>query len=246
VNLPELSRDERAALAYLLRIATKFGAENCRPKRFRIAQAINRSARHTSKVLVGLEAFQAIEREREGSTAIKYRILWNEKTLRSAFCSAYDKDCAAFCAAHLCEQVNGGNFWIKRPLKGRNAEQNAAQSCSALLLSPPPNPPRKDPMSEMPDYYRGDLAAEKLWRAAQRWIALNNPDLSAVSGDRARPIMYALEAAGYLDMPEDGPLPAIAWPPEAISQKSNIPARKPMGIASADIEALRRQIGRTE
>jgi hypothetical protein len=82
-------------------------------------------------------------------------------------------------------------------------------------------------MSDMPTMYANDPIAQKLWRMAQRWIAINNPDLSEVTGDKARPIMYALEAAGVLDLPEDGPLPLITWPQlEALPVIAREPARK--------------------
>lgn len=104
---------------------------------------------------------------------------------------------------------------------------------------------RESSMSEMPYYYTTS-EDQKLWRMAQHWIAANNPDLSAVTGDKARPIMYALEAAGGRSLPENADLPAISWPPEATPKpeirKDTIP-RKPMHVADLGLEALRAQIG---
>jgi hypothetical protein len=94
--------------------------------------------------------------------------------------------------------------------------------------------------------YEHDPAAQKLWKMARRCIAENNYDVSAISGDHCRPVMYALEAAGALNLPEDAPLPAITWPPEATHAKTATVPRKPMGIAESDLENLRRHIGGTE
>lgn len=99
----------------------------------------------------------------------------------------------------------------------------------------------------MPEMYASDAAAQKLWRMAQRWIAANSPDLTAVSGDKARPIMYALESVGALDLPEDGPLPMISWPAlEEIPlvKLSEAVERKPVrSVTEADYEYLKRKIG---
>jgi hypothetical protein len=101
-------------------------------------------------------------------------------------------------------------------------------------------------MPEMPTMYEHDPVAQKLWRMAQRWIAMNNPDLSSLSGDKARPIMYALEKAGALNLPEDGPLPMITWPAlEAtpLVKLAEAVERKPIQSLTAEqYEFLRRKI----
>lgn len=105
-------------------------------------------------------------------------------------------------------------------------------------------------MSQIPAMYENDPAAQKLWKMAQRWIALNDPDLSAVTGDKARPIMYALEAAGALDRPEDAPLPMITWPPLEAQPLLNLAEsveRKPVqSLTTEQYEFLRRKIAKTE
>ena len=79
---------------------------------------------------------------------------------------------------------------------------------------------------EMPDYYTTPND-RKLWSMAARWIQLNNPDLSAIGGDKAAPIMHALEMAGALQLAEDAPLPMIAWPALQALPIIVPPARKP-------------------
>ena len=103
-------------------------------------------------------------------------------------------------------------------------------------------------MSKMPEMYRGDPPTEKLWRAAQRWIALNKQAL--ITALDVPKIMQLLEAAGALELPEDAPLPAIIWPPEGspllnlAEAVTEVTARKPMGIEQGIIEQVRRQIGK--
>ena len=97
---------------------------------------------------------------------------------------------------------------------------------------------------QMPEYYR-TAEEQKLWRMAARWISENNPDLSLYTADRCAPIMELLDRAGALDLPKDGPLPAIAWPPEATPlQKLAEPVeRKPVQSLTAEqYEFLRRKI----
>jgi hypothetical protein len=124
-----------------------------------------------------------------------------------------------------------------------------------LFLMPPNDLRKKPPATElttmqMPDYYRTP-DEQKLWRMAQRWIAENKPPL--ITALDIGPIMTQLERAGALTLPEDGPLPRITWPAleaapllklaQAVEPK---PERKPMGLAQADIEFLRRKTGLAE
>lgn len=118
-----------------------------------------------------------------------------------------------------------------------------SQTKKPLLLK---TRPAKETMATMPEMYANDPAAQKLWRMAQRWIALNSPDLTAVPGDKATPIMYALEAAGALNLPEDGPLPMITWPgleEIPLVKLAEAVERKPMrSTTPEDYEFLRRKI----
>jgi DNA-binding transcriptional MocR family regulator len=100
-----------------------------------------------------------------------------------------------------------------------------------LLLKHVNTTPRKPPAKEfttmtMPEYYL-TLKEQKLWRMAARWIAENNPDLGMYTADRCAPIMELLDKAGAAELPEDGPLPAITWPP-AHQPVFADPIRKPV------------------
>ncbi len=97
---------------------------------------------------------------------------------------------------------------------------------------------------QMPEYYR-TASEQKLWRMAARWISENDPDLTGYP-DRCAPIMYALEKAGALDLPEDGPLPMITWPAfEAapLVKLAEAVERKPVRSLTAEqYEFLRQKI----
>jgi DNA-binding transcriptional MocR family regulator len=87
---------------------------------------------------------------------------------------------------------------------------------------------------DMPAYYTTE-DDRKLWRMAARWIVQNNPDLGAYSFDRAAPIMELLEAAGAANLPENGPLPAIVWPPADLPARARHPDAKPPAAAQSSI-----------
>lgn len=97
---------------------------------------------------------------------------------------------------------------------------------------------------QMPDYYKTP-GEQKLWRMAQRWISVNNPNLTGYS-DLCSPIMYALEAAGALNLPEDGPLPMITWPAleeTPLIKLAEAVERKPVrSLTEADYQFLKRKI----
>jgi DNA-binding transcriptional ArsR family regulator len=233
VNLPELSRDERAALAFLMRTAAKFGPEKCWPTVYSIGLAIGKKRRTVSRVMTALAAFGIIERIERGPESNRYRMLLNSDQLTEIIGAAFRKDGAAFGAA--CEKaLKVKEITLVKPRKSR-------ANCAASPSLCPPTPQRRNPMSQMPEMYAHDPIAQKLWRMAQRWIALNNPDLTEVTGDKSRPIMYALEGAGALDLPEDGPLPMITWPQlEAAPLISPAPTRKTAASAGF-VRELKRQ-----
>lgn len=114
------------------------------------------------------------------------------------------------------------------------------------LLKIPPR--RKDPMSQMPEMYRGHAPTEKLWRGSQRWIVHN--DTILITALDVPKIMQLLEAAGYLEMPEDGPLPMITWPAletTPLLKLAEAVERKPVrSLTEADYEFLKRKIGQGE
>jgi hypothetical protein len=233
MNLPELSRDERVALAFLMRTAAKFGPEKCWPTVYSIGLAVGKKRRSVSRIMTNLTAFGIIERIERGPESNRYRMLLNSEQLTEIIGAAFRKDGAAFGAA--CQKaLKVKEITLVKPRKSRAFGAASPSLC-------PPTPQRRNLMAEMPSMYENDPAAQKLWRMAQRWIALNNPDLTEVSGDKARPIMYALEAAGALDLPEDGPLPMITWPAlEATPLVSSAPTRKTAASAGF-VRELKRQ-----
>jgi hypothetical protein len=90
-----------------------------------------------------------------------------------------------------------------------------------LFIMPPKGLPRKPPAKDPNPYLelirRMIMPAflttpneQKLWRGAQRWIAENKPPF--ITALDIGPLMKRLEDAGYLNLPEDGPLPRITWP----------------------------------
>jgi hypothetical protein len=231
VNLPELSRDERAALAFLMRTAAKYGPEKCWPSIYSIGVDIGKKRRTVSTILTSLVAFGIVERIPRGPAKSKYRILLNSEQLNSIFCAAFKNDCAAYCAA-LTNSAKVKEIRLVKPRKSRAI-------CVASPSLCPPTPRRSNHAMTMPEYYLTP-DEHKLWRMAARWISENNPDLTGYP-DRCAPIMGLLDRAGALTLPEDGPLPAIVWPPAATAEMQ--PARKPTASAGFVRELQRQKIG---
>lgn len=256
MTLPELSRDERAALAFLLRTAAKFGPEKCWPKIYSIGLAIGKKPRTITRIMTALIAFGIIERVRRGPESSRYRILLNLEQLIEIIGLSFRKDGVAFGVS----LQNAGKVKEITAVKARKRHAIGVSSPSLCPPTPPKlaSPATSDPRSnkmQMPYFYT-TVDDQKLWRMAQRWIAINDPDLSGVPGDKATPIMHALEAAGALKLPEDGPLPMITWAPleavplvraarhvkTAAPVNTELPTRKPMGIAESDLAALSRKV----
>jgi len=245
MTLPELSRDERAALAFLLRTAAKFGPEKCWPKIYSIGVAIGKKRRTVTTILTSLVAFGIIERIERGCRATRYRILLNSEQLNSIFCVAFRNDCAAYCAA----MTNSSKVKEMTLVKARKSRAICAASPSLC----PPTPPKETTM-QMPDFLT--LPSEqKLWRMAQRWITENKPPL--ITGLDVGPIMMQLEGAGALDLAEDAPLPEIVWPPQLArdrilasqvmtNEANRDTRRKPMQKADGDLRTLQRRVNGTE
>jgi hypothetical protein len=82
MNLPELTRDERAALAFLMRTATKYGLEKCWPKRRDIGRAIHKNERTASRIIGALVARGIIARVERGPQSSAYKILASSEQLR--------------------------------------------------------------------------------------------------------------------------------------------------------------------
>lgn len=221
MNLPELSRDERAALAFLMRVAAKFGPDKCWPTIYSIGLSIGKKRRSVSRIMTALTAFGIIDRIGRGPESNRYAFLLNSEQLTEIIGAAFRKDGAAFGAA--CENSRK----VKQITLVKSRKSRAFGAASPSLC--PPTPPRSNAMT-MPDYYLTPRD-QKLWRMAARWISANNPDLSRYTADPCAPIMELLDKAGAADLPENAPLPQITWPPADLPSLgralSNLPGRKP-------------------
>lgn len=213
-----LSAGEQRLLALLLRYAGHYGPESCWPKRFTIAKELKVSQRQVTRWTSSLVAFGAIERIDRGQASNKYRILWNSELLKNQLVPIYHRHVSAFVSI----RENAAKVKQMRLLKSIPAGTRV--SAAPFHLSPP-TPHRGHHPMQMPDYYR-TAAEQKLWRMAARWISENNPDLSLYTADRCAPIMELLDRAGASELPEDGPLPAITWPPADLPTMERLPARK--------------------
>ena len=89
---PELTRDERAALAFLMRTAAKYGPEKCWPTIYSIGVDINKKRRSVLTIMTNLAAFQIIERITRGRESTRYRIVLNSQQLILIFWAASKKD----------------------------------------------------------------------------------------------------------------------------------------------------------
>ena len=87
--------------------------------------------------------------------------------------------------------------------------------------------PSPAPVSSVPEMYRGDPVAEKLWHLARRWIAETRSQTSFLDVGR---IMHELEDAGALKLPAGAALPAI---PFGEAKVTNRPEPKPVQSEAA-------------